>query len=439
MEKITILSSFDSPRLRYTCDLIFKSFLGVDYVISDQLDKNIDQVAIDYSSTASANESAFSIPGIGLLNQFGIREIEAHPGSMNGLPYLFECDTSEGMDLPFDLFSMVFFLITRYEEYYDRPKDQYGRYQSKYSSASIYEFMHLPIIDLWVQKLATLLNEKFRSSLSISGEFKVHPTIDIDLPYAYRKKYLRFAAGFCKDLFRLHIPGIKSRLRYLNKGKDPFDTYKYLEDKLSDPQAEPATIFFLNNYHLPIDGNHLANTQEFANIIRDCKRWAHVGVHPSQSSRPSIEQLFGEKEFISRSVNKPILASRQHYLLLDQPDTYRSLIQIGIKEDFSMSYPDVLGFRAGTSHSFLWYDLVHEVETKLIVHSNAVMDVTLRYYLAYSPEQAIEECRKLMEQTKKVNGTFRFIWHNSNLSDAYGWKPWIKVFDFLISARAIES
>jgi len=68
----------------------------------------------------------------------------------------------------------------------------------------------------------------------------------------------------------------------------------------------------------------------------------------------------------------------------------------------------------------------------LTIHPSMTMDVTMRYYNNYAPDEAISVCQSLKENTAAVNGIFSFIWHNSSLSEAYGWQPWKKVFLSLI-------
>jgi len=67
-----------------------------------------------------------------------------------------------------------------------------------------------------------------------------------------------------------------------------------------------------------------------------------------------------------------------------------------------------------------------------MIHPCQVMDVTLRYYLRYSPEEAIHEIDRIAARCAEVNGTFSFIWHNSNLSDMYEWRPWTEVYEHML-------
>ena len=438
MEKIYIVSPENTTRLSYCCEIIFSSFFNVPYEIVDVSNAPESGLLCYYGHTAFANKEArFTLPSNGLLSEEGIKLQDTSPGMYNGRQVLFYNPKWNSYDLPFDLFSMVFYLITRYEEYHETPRDQFHRYQSKHSVAVLHDFIHLPLIDIWVKELGDRLNKKFGiTQFTLKGEFTFQPTIDIDLPYAYKyKNWLLQAAGLVKNLASFKVNNVKSQMSFYLGAKDPYDQYEFLETELKRKRFQNAVFFFHNKYQRPIDLNHIANSNTYASLIASISKWANVGMHPSQYSSLNSNCLKEECDFISKASDQLITKSRQHYLLLHLPHTYRSLIDIGITDDFSMSYPDVLGFRASTARPFYWYDLEEEKVTQLRIHQSSVMDVTLRYYLNLTPEIAINKCREIKEEITKVKGTFCFIWHNSNLTNAYGWDSWKKVFLELLKSQ----
>jgi hypothetical protein len=105
---------------------------------------------------------------------------------------------------------------------------------------------------------------------------------------------------------------------------------------------------------------------------------------------------------------------------------------MGIKEDYSMGYASCSGFRAGTCTSFLFYDLVSDCETNLVIHPFLVMDVTLKQYLGLNPGEALDRIYRLVEIVKAVNGTFTSLWHNESLSEHGVWKGWRSVFEGMV-------
>lgn len=423
MSDLTILSDHISPRLRYVCDFIFGQMLGIKHKITDSQQDISGKVIIHYNNNCS-NASYYQIPMSGLLEENGIKPQVLEIAHLNGLPYFFG---NKGKDLPFDIFSLVFYLISRYEEYLPSERDEYERYQSSQSIASKADFLHMPLVDLWISKLSSFLNEKFLTNWKIKGTYCHHTTVDIDLPYAFNGKGWKAYLGLLRDVVSMNPGTFKCRTAFWLGGKDPFDQYEWLETNSGDNQTLP-TFFFHNRLGAKHDDNHLAFTPELKRLIESVQKWANVGIHPSFASHADISLLQQEFAFINDIGDAPIYKSRHHFLKFSLPKTYRDLLSLGIKEDYSMSYPDRLGFRASTSHPFDWYDLKAEKPSRLKVYSNCAMDVTMRKYLQLSPDEAILRCNTLKESCRQVHGEFRFIWHNSSLSEAYGWSDWRRVF-----------
>src|SRR5204862_6117071 len=64
-------------------------------------------------------------------------------------------------DFSFDIFAAVFYLLSCYEEYLPPEKDMYGRYADENSLAFNENFLHLPLINLWLEEFKASLKEKF--------------------------------------------------------------------------------------------------------------------------------------------------------------------------------------------------------------------------------------------------------------------------------------
>jgi hypothetical protein len=93
-----------------------------------------------------------------------------------------------------------------------------------------------------------------------------------------------------------------------------------------------------------------------------------------------------------------------------------------------MVYADDIGYRAGTTEAFRWYDLEREETTDLWVHPFAVMDVSLKNYLHLSPQQAQEKLQTLQAYCQQQQLSFTTLWHNSSFSDIHGWSGWREVY-----------
>jgi hypothetical protein len=60
------------------------------------------------------------------------------------------------------------------------------------------------------------------------------------------------------------------------------------------------------------------------------------------------------------------------------------------------------------------------------------MDATLFYYLKHNPDQAIDDCKQIISEVKKVNGTLTTLWHNNFVSEWGDWRGWSRVYTSLI-------
>jgi hypothetical protein len=194
-------------------------------------------------------------------------------------------------------------------------------------------------------------------------------------------------------------------------------------------------FFWLLADHGEFDKNIDWQNGRLQSLIRRIAHKYGAGIHPSYQSNAAFPILKMEKERLENILKLPplsILRSRQHFLKLRFPDTYRNLLKAGILEDFSMGYADDIGFRAGIANPFYWYDLENEQVTVLKVHPFQVMEVTLQQYLELSPDEAIEKVKPLVAAIKAVGGTFTTLWHNSTLSNIDEWEGWRKVYEEVI-------
>ena len=427
---ITIQSSRSSNRLQYICHVIFERLLGLTYRIENG-PLSSEGIIIQYGNSDNHNQDFLTIPSCGLLFEQGVTSKEISVQRHNDWPYFFEEKTDRPKSYSFDLFSMIFFLITRYEEYGDEKKDKFGRYLSEQSLAVQYNFLELPIVDLWTKDLADRINTLYGTKIKLADNFSIIPTIDIDMPFAFRYKGWRNIFGAIKDLLRMRIANLNSRFIYWKNGIDPYDQFDYLEKLFEDSDFRPI-YFVLNRYNRPLDLNHLAQTTHLSELIEKIEKSAEIGIHPSLYSEDSPKKIREEIDLLSSTLNTDVSLSRQHYLRVRFPETYRALNQLGIRHDYSMCYPDRIGFRASTCHPYPWFDLIENKQTALDIHPTQVMDVTLRHYLDLTPQRAMEECSRILNTVTSVHGEFIFIWHNSSLSTFQGWQAWKNIFELMV-------
>ncbi len=414
---ILVYSTFINPRIAYTFESIFKSILG--YSVRITLNKNDFNIykgpRLNYSDVEIADTIRF-IP-YGLLEEKGIKKQNTECFNWEGLKVFFRVDKKS--QWPFDPFSMIFFLLSRYEEYYeDIQTDKHDRYIATQSLAFKNDFLEIPVIDHLIQKLKSLLLSKYSKIEFSEIRYLYQPSFDIDKLYSYSALSLsRSFGGLIRDLFTFKLKKFSLRIKvWGGKSKDPYDNFEKLLKCCKENDLNP--ICFINlGKHSKYDKNNRIRSKKFIQGLGKIAKTINCGIHPSYYTNDYPSKL--EKELnIFKSLFGIIPSfSRQHYIKISLPKTYRMLNHFKIKHDYSMGYSDQIGFRASTSYSFFFYDLKKESKTPLMIHPFVCMDGTLFDSLKLQPKAALDRILKINEHLKKVEGRFIFIWHHSYIAD----------------------
>lgn len=417
-----------TKRVNYTFKLIFKQVLGLDFELTSNSDKYLafDGAKFTYSHHQFGKELFFQSSD--LLFQNGIEGQNLNVLTFEKNKAFFPVYSHDAA-LPFDMFAATFFLVTRYEEYLPYMRDRFGRFEAPQSISSKHEFLRKPLVNIWAYKVKELLLLHFPELSFKKREFKFISTIDIDSAYAYRfKGTVRTVGGILSALLRFDLSQIAERIMVILRfQKDPFDTYAFQLQLLKTYKFTPIYFILLGNYG-KYDKNIPVNNRHFQTLIKSLGDYAEVGIHPSYDSNDNFDQLKTEIERLSKILNREITKSRQHFLKLTFPSTYRNLINLDITDDYTMGYAAEPGFRAGICDPFYFYDLDLETETNLLIHPFQVMEGTLKDYINKSREQSLEIIKMLVDEVKAVDGTFVSLWHNESLSNADKWKGWHQIY-----------
>ncbi len=420
-----------TPRVKYAFNMLFQQFLSCEVTYTTQVEEFIayDGVKISYTKNPLGKELFFRSHSI--LFEKGIVEQEIHVRSWKGQKIFFEQTDNSAM--PFDVFAAGFYLLSRYEEYLPHIKDRFHRFPAKQSLAYKNSFLKIPIIEYWLKELVLVLQTKFPNFNPPSRQFKFLNTIDVDNAYCYLEKGLiRTVGAVCRSLFRFDFKPISKRFKVLlGKEKDPYDTFDYLL-KLQKKYDFESMYFFLLADYGHNDKNITHTSKKFQTLVKTISDYVKVGIHPSWASNSDSHKLSMEINRLESIVNREVHRSRQHFLRLDLPNTYRRLIDLGILHDYTMGYAAQVGFRAGTSLPFYFYDLDMEMQTSLLIHPFAVMDGTLNEYMELPIDDAQYLVKEIIDYVKEVDGVFISLWHNETLGNNRNWKDWRQVYEYTI-------
>jgi hypothetical protein len=389
-----------------------------------------DKGRINYSE-ARITDSELLIWPDGFLEQTGIEQVDPVVAPVNGVPALFANSGETG----FDIFSGIFYLLSRYEEYLPHQKDQYGRYAHTNSIAFRHGFIKQPVIDLWLDGFTGKVRI-FTDKVLSPGKFQFTPTYDIDIAWSYQGKgWLRNVGGLMRSLTRLQIGEARERLAVLmGKKDDPYNSYQWMHEVHTKFGLDPIFFFHVGEKTTQYDKNIPINDPAFRSLVQTVSSKYRIGVHPSWQSGDEPSLILKEKENLQLLSGKEITMSRQHYLRFTLPETYRLLIKAGIHEDHSMGYGTINGFRASIGSPFYWYDLEKEETTKLLVRPFCFMDANSYYEQKDSPEKALEELKSFHHILEHCGGEMITIFHNNFLGTSRQFTPWRNLYsDFLSS------
>jgi hypothetical protein len=432
LKDILIYTPKKTNRLHYVFNHLLGELLGLKpkFIQDKDAFAEYEGAKINYSWQPFGDE--FFIMASDLLFERGIVEREINFGEYQGEKCFFLTYNKKSA-YPFDVFAATFYLLSRYEEYLPFIKDKYGRFDAEVSMAYDEGFLRTPLINIWALDLGDKLQNAFPALEIEKPQYRFVPTIDVDAAFAYRHKgALRTLGGYLKDLQRLDFAEMRKRTQVLmNKEPDPFDTFEYQFEIQKKYQLKPIYFILFADY-----GTNDKNIPTHSRIFKELVRWiadhAEVGIHPSFTSNSIPGKLKKEIKLLSKTLHSEVTKSRQHFLILHLPKTYRELINHGITDDYSMGYASQIGFRASTCTSFLFYDLEMEYTTALRLHPFAAMEGSLRDYNSLNTEEAMKEYQDIIDRVKAVGGTYISIWHNESLSDQKRWKGWRNLYEKMI-------
>lgn len=382
------------------------------------------------SSSDTPHPAALHIRPAGLLFATGITPQSITCFDHNGRKAFF----ATSGDFPFDIFSAIFYLITRYEEYLPHEMDEYGRYAHTNSLAWREGFLDLPLVNYWLQDLREALSRRFPDLVFRYPVFKFVPTYDIDIAWSFlHKGWKRNVGGALKALVTGKWRELKLRADVLaGRRTDPFDCYEWLDSVHLYCRLKPYYFFLVPAQNKGVDKNILPSSPGLQQLVQYHGAGYRIGVHPSWQSGDEPHLLKEEIEWLETMAGQPITRSRQHYLRFTLPDTCRRLLDHGIRQEFSMGYGTINGFRASIASSYYWYDLEKEQTTPLRIFPFCFMDANAFYEQRYTPSRAMQELMHYYRHIRKVNGLMVTIWHNHFLGSDPQFAGWREIYEIFL-------
>ncbi|RDC57054.1 hypothetical protein DU508_07620 [Pedobacter chinensis] len=416
---LIIFSSILTPRIKYIFNFIFKDILKAEVEFTGNVQHFLqsDQVKISYGEQPLADEIFFKSTSILFSNKVDELNIRTTLFGEYQAPF-----PVQNSPFPFDVFAASFFMISRYEEYLHQKRTNED-FKANKSYQYKWKILERPIIDEWAFLIKNIIrkkhpNFKFHDKLFVNQP-SINFTITPNIPSGIlnRTKFL-FNAVLNKEnrylstkFDRLTGLGIKNETVLTDLGKT-------FERRKTNP------IFFINfpkvpNDYISVNGVSRVLTNKSVGLLRPC-------ASDKEKINEIKEGLFMLKKILPEQVN----LSSQQLEVLKFPICYLNLLNSGITSDYSMGYPEISGFRAGTCTPFNWYDLQLEKVTPLLVKSYCINDSVLQYM---GLETINKSVKHYVDSVKFVNGQFLSNWQLRSLSDNLKYKKLKTAFNEMIS------
>ena len=421
-----------TPRIAFAFNLVLKEWLSIDYKLTSChyiLEDSIES-KLCYSPTQIAD--SFWVKPHGLLTEKNIHPVDLELfGSGNDL-ILFP--STDKKCFPFDIFSAVFYMISRYEEYLPFEPDLHGRFPSELTFVVKNGIERIPIVDVWVQQFYEALRQQFPFLVNRKNNRGNAIHIDVDNAFAHKGKGLiRTGGKLALSLSRFQMRNFAEIAgASLGITHDPFDTYDTLYQLVKKENIQLKWYFHLGNLD-KFDRPVIWSNRTLSCLIRQLSKTSNCGIHPSYGVLDDSNLLHLEVVRFERITGHKPTFSRFHFLRFRFPSSFKMLISEGIEADYSLGFSDRVGYRAGTARPFSFFDLTTETEENLTIYPFVAMDSAFNYQLKMSPSSAIETLGQLYDIQEKTGGDFSVVFHNEIISEKKPWIGWSVLFKALVS------
>lgn len=402
-----------TPRITYTFKQICTRILGIPVGFTSKIEEFVahEGMKISYGKQSLANE--VFIQNVDLLLEQGMTDLEIKVQEWEEVPCFFA--VSENSSIPFDIFAASFYLLSRYEEYLPHVKDEQGRFQASESLAFQENFLEKPVIDIWAQKFKKVLQAKFSDQQFPEKEFSSENIVAVTEIFCYKEKgIIRVLLGLLMDVVQLKPKYVLHRFQVMLKLKrDPYDVYNKLLRFLKKHKIPMKFMFQVSDFSSH-DRNINYNRLQLQSLIKSVADYAEVGLQPGYYANQKFQTLKEEKRRLENILKRPVLSAINSKYNLLLPDAYNHMVELDFKNDFSMGYPEAVGFRAGTCTPYLFYDINFEVKTPLLLHPYALNVEALQKMKETEIEYKVREINR---QVKLVQGKLITVFSNRDFSE----------------------
>lgn len=443
MINVTIPNNF-LPERKYSVSVILEHFLGLNIQVS--VDDNSEDYLLEFSGSRIVIKDGFftKIEGDYIrAENIPNKTVTAQNEYTDGCEVIFGQDgieliTPSEIECQIDVFASTFFMLSRWEERCIQSKDQHGRTVESEMFAVRNSLHHRPIVNEWVELLWSMLKGLGYDQARKQHDFNIHITHDVDevARYDSPKKLIKAIGG---DLILRKNPLLiletLSQYLLINLGlrKDNYDTTDWLMD-ISEEYDTLSHFFFIPSIPQEFDWRYDIRSEKVSKIIANIQQRGHiVGMHPSYNTFLNASQFETELNRLKTVANN-VIEGRQHYLRFSNPETWDMWNDNGLEIDSTVGFALDVGFRAGVCLDYPVFNIIKRKQLKLIERPLTVMEGPLVNTYT-SNVKSLQIAKKLVDQCKKYNGDFVFLWHPENFNHRL-WKSRTPLYRQIIEYAA---
>ncbi len=395
----------------YILDIFFNEFLGLDYNL--EIGSQDYEIELENKKMLTIKDTFFNK----YKNDLEYLKLENIPSKIEEL----------------DMFAACFFMLTRWEEYVNKSRDEHDRFPATESLAFKQGFLDRPIVNEYVEELKNMLLKLDASLVFKEYKYQLFLTHDVDVPL----KYPTFLSGIREIVgdivkrrnLKLALDNLSQKIKtHMRIQKDPYDTFDYLMD-ISEGKGLKSYFFFMGKGITSFDNMYNSGDFFIKDLIEKIKQRGHyIGIHPSYNAYNNTKQFQKEKKELENNLKTKITFGREHFLRFEVPTTWQVWEDSGMEWDSSCGYADREGFRCGVCYSYSVFNILTRKKLALKEKPLVVMEGS---FVSYQPDISSENMEKkiiyLMNEVKKYHGEFVFLWHNSSFNTP-SWSAYQEIY-----------
>ncbi|MGB9597918.1 MAG: polysaccharide deacetylase family protein [Candidatus Poribacteria bacterium] len=349
----------------------------------------------------------------------------------------------------FDLINIIFYLLSKQEEYSYGHRDSRDLFLPTYSTLYENGLVQIPLINYYLKYIENYIIQnsnispktKWKNKASyavvLSHDLDNLPSKDITISLHQLLK------SFSHHGFVSKISTIKNNLIDIFLSPSTSDwQFSYWLDK--EKQYNCSSTFFIAgntkerlrsdpNYWLSSKVTHNGQKMRLSDLAKSLEDMGwEIGLHGSYNSYKDEVLLKKEKDLLIKQTGCNIMGIRQHNLRFDVKETWSIYENLNFTYDTTLGYNEVNGFRAGIAFPFNPYDLSNEREYNLLELPMSIMDGSFfcNYGENLDLQKATMRCEKILNAVKETEGMLVVNFHPNFYTHSDSWKLYEYILEY---------